>query len=336
MTALISLEKLPLGRRLTAPRYDAGPGESRIDLQPGERMTVRDLLRALLLESANDAAVTLARGAAPSVHRFVTKMNKRARKFHLVDTHYANPVGLDQSGNYSSALDLSRLSRRLLHDRTFARIVNLPRARLESGSRPRIVDNRNDLVARYSWIDGVKTGHTARAGFVLIGAGRRKGARLVSVVLGAPSELRRDQDTLALLDYGFSLYRRVRVLHAGAVEASPRVALYGDRRTDLIAPRGAAVAVRRGQRARVVVQAPSELKGPIARGKTVGRVAVFLDKKRVRIVPLVTSEQVPKAGLPRRLGHALLRPLPITIILGVTALVALRSRRRRAAAASLQ
>jgi D-alanyl-D-alanine carboxypeptidase (penicillin-binding protein 5/6) len=305
MTALLTLDELPLGKRIEAAPYAAGPAESLIGLRPGERMAVRDLLRALLLESANDAAVTLARGAAGSVRRFVARMNARARKLHLSHTHYSNPVGLDEAGNYSSALDLARLARELLRNRTFAKIVNMPRARLRTGSHPRVVDNRNDLVARIPWIDGVKTGHTSRAGYVLVGAGRRKGVRLVSAVLGAPSESARDVDTLALLDYGFGLYRRVRVVRARRPLASARVRFYDDRAVDLVTRTSGFLSIRRGQRAGRRIDAPDELDGPLPKGSRVGTVTILRDGHPVRALPLVTAKAVPKAGAARKAAHRL-------------------------------
>ena len=117
MTALVALEELPLGREVRAVPYSPAPAESRIDLRAGERMSVADLLRALLLESANDAAETLAVRAAGSVDRFVGRMNERARELGLRHTNFANPVGLDSPGAHSTALDLSRVARRVLRER---------------------------------------------------------------------------------------------------------------------------------------------------------------------------------------------------------------------------
>ena len=112
----------------TAPATTPAPAESRIDLRPGERMTVADLLKALLLESANDAAVTLARGVSGSTARFVDADERaRAPSSGCDDTSYANPVGLDEPGGYSSARDLAALAARLMRNRRFARIVDTPR-----------------------------------------------------------------------------------------------------------------------------------------------------------------------------------------------------------------
>jgi D-alanyl-D-alanine carboxypeptidase (penicillin-binding protein 5/6) len=297
MTALVALERLPPGRTVTAGLYRAAPAESRIDLRPGERMSVGDLLRALLLESANDAAVTLARAASGSVPAFVRAMNRRAAALGLKDTRFSNPIGLDQPGSHSSARDLAQLARRLLRNDTLASIVDSPRARLRTGARRRTIDNRNRLVARVPWVDGVKTGHTLRAGYVLVGSGSRKGARLVSVVLGAPSEAARDADTLALLRHGFRRYRRVRPVRAGSHVASARIAGHGGRQARLTVRRTVRLTVRRGQRVRVVVDAPGELEGPLDAGEQVGTVRVLRDGEAVRSLGLVTAKSVPGSGL---------------------------------------
>jgi D-alanyl-D-alanine carboxypeptidase (penicillin-binding protein 5/6) len=327
MTALLTLEHLALGRRVAAAPYVAGPGESRIDLRPGERLTVADLLRALLLESANDAAVTLARAEAGSTRRYVREMNERARELGLDRTHYANPVGLDEKGNYSTAADLATLARRLLGNDAFATTVDLPAARLESGARSRVVTNRNDLVARVPWIDGVKTGHTSRAGYVLIGSGTRKGVRLVSVVLGEPSVARRDADTLALLEYGFSRYRRLRVTRRGQPVAIARVSFYGGRVVGLVARSGARLTVRRGVRVRTELEVPRELEGDLRRGARVGELRVFRGGRLVRVIPVVTAQAVPAPGWGRRLARHLAWPA-LAIALAAFAAAAAGRRRR--------
>ena len=332
MTALLAVERLPLARRVPAAPYRAAPAESQIRLSPGERMSVGDLLRGLMLESANDAAVTLARGVSGSIEGFVQLMNRRAKELRLTQTHYANPVGLDEAGNYSSARDLAALARVVLKNEFLAETADMARARLLSGARPRIVDNRNDLVARVPWIDGLKTGHTIRADYVLVGAATRKGARLVSVVLGTPSEGARDADTLALFDYGFGQYRRIVPLHRSRAAAEVKVAFFGDRKVAVEPARTLAVSVRRGERVRTRIDAPGELEGPLSAGARVGRASVYVDGRRVRSIALVTAEAVPEAGFVRKVAHWLLWPwaLAALILLGLT--VAARRHRRLAAA----
>ena len=325
MTALVAIEELPLERRVRAVRYTPAPAESRIDLRPGERMAVSDLMRALLLESANDAAATLAVRAAGSEDAFVAQMNERARALGLARTSFANPIGLDAPANHSSARDLAAIARRVLANDFLAATVDMPRARLTTGARTRVVANRNRLVGRYPFVDGVKTGHTQNAGYVLVGAAARKGARLVSVVLGAPSEAARDADTLALLRYGLSLYRRVPVVRSGATLARAQVAHFGDKEARLVAGRRVSVTARRGQRVRTVVEAPDEVSGPLPEGARVGTVRVYRANRLVRTAPLVTASAVPEAGLIRKLGAFV---LPVLLIAaGVAIWLGVRSRR---------
>jgi D-alanyl-D-alanine carboxypeptidase (penicillin-binding protein 5/6) len=329
MTALLTLERTRLSDVFAAPAYHAQAAESKINLRKGERMRVDDLLQALLLESANDAAETLAEGIAGSRAGFVGLMNRRASVLGLAHTSYANPIGLDDPDNYSTARDLSSLAVRLLRNPRFARIVDMPEAVLETGSHRRVVDNRNDLVARYPFVDGVKTGHTIDAGYVLVGAARgRGGASLVSVVLGEPSEAARDSDTLALLRWGLGRFRRSRVLDRNRVVARSDIK-YRDERAELVPRRPLTLTVRRGERVSRRVHAPDELKGPLDAGERVGSVTVLLDGKPVRRVGLVTASEVPGAGPLRVLFSPLGVPLTVLfvfLVLGAAALILRRTR----------
>jgi D-alanyl-D-alanine carboxypeptidase (penicillin-binding protein 5/6) len=323
MTALLALEQAELDDVFTAPAYIAAPAESRINLREGERMTVEDLLEALLLESANDAAVALAENISGSREAFVEAMNDRAEELGLEHTSYANPIGLDEPGNYSSARDLAMLTAVLLRDREFARIVDMPQAELDSGTRPRVVANRNDLIAEYPWVSGVKTGYTLNAGNVLVGAADRgRRARVISVVLGEPSELARNSDTLTLLRWGLQRFSRVRVLDRGRVLARTDIE-YRDERAPLVPRRGVVLTVRDGQRLRRRVNARDEVEGPLAAGERVGSVTVLVDGRPIRRVALVTAAEVPGAGTVRVLLSVLGVPLTSLIALAILALAVL-------------
>jgi D-alanyl-D-alanine carboxypeptidase (penicillin-binding protein 5/6) len=320
MTALLALEQAKPSDVFTAPAYDALPAESRINLSEGEQMTVHDLLEALLLESANDAAETLAEGISGSREAFVEEMNARAAELGLEHTSYANPIGLDEAGNHSSARDLASLARVLLQRPRFARIVDMPEAELESGARPRVVENRNDLISAYPWVSGVKTGYTANAGNVLVGAADGPGgARVISVVLGEPSESARNSETLALLRWGLTRFQRVRVLDPRRMVAQADIE-YHDGSARLVPRRGAVLTIRQGQRVRRRSNAPDELKGPLGAGARVGTVTVLLDGRPVRRVALVTAEKVPGAGTLRVLLSWL--GIPLTLLLLVAILTA--------------
>jgi serine-type D-Ala-D-Ala carboxypeptidase (penicillin-binding protein 5/6) len=295
MTAYVALQELPLERIVRAAPYDAIYGESLLGLRAGQQVSVRDLLYGLLLRSGNDSAHDLAIAAAGSQARFVAQMNRRAAALGLADTHYANPIGLDQPGNYSSARDLATLSRRLLDDPAFARIVDARSAVLRSLRPPRRISNSNDLLRMVPWATGVKTGHTFDAGYVLVASGTRKGTELISFALGAPSEEARYSDNLELLEYGFSQYRRRMPVHAGQDLADPAIR-YSGGQLPLRADRGVAVGLRRGQRLSVAVRAPAEVEGPIGRGAVLGHATVFVDDRPAATVALRAGRTIPRAS----------------------------------------
>jgi serine-type D-Ala-D-Ala carboxypeptidase (penicillin-binding protein 5/6) len=328
MTARLALQRLRQSDVLIAPSYNAGPAESVIGLHKGERMTVHDLLRALLLPSANDAAWDLASGISGSVPAFVRDMNREARKLGLSHTHYANPIGLDDPRNKSTARDLARLASLDMKDPAFARIVRLSQATLRSGSHTRVVTNRNDLVGRYRFVDGVKTGHTQQAGYVLVGAAHGRGASVVSVALGTPSESARDADSLALLRYGLAQYKQVAVFKGAVGTASVPVDWRGGK-AKLVPAKPVSLTVRRTTRVAVHVLPPRKVKGPLPAGRRVGKVEVLVDGKLVRAVALVTAEKVEGPSLIRKFAAALrvgLIVVGILVLLVAGTLVALRVR----------
>jgi D-alanyl-D-alanine carboxypeptidase (penicillin-binding protein 5/6) len=317
MTALLTLERTRPRQVFRAADYDAAPVESQIGLRPGERMRVSDLFEALMLESANDAAETLAEGIAGSRAGFIAEMNERAAQLGLDDTRYANPIGLDDPSNYSTARDLARLTFDLMQRPRFARVVDTPVAQLEAGAHPRVVDNRNTLIAAYPFVNGVKTGHTTQAGYVLIGSARsRSGGKVISVVMGEPSEAARDADTLKLLRWGLGRFQRVRVLDASRPLARADIE-YRDQQAALVPRRGVVLTLRDGQRVRRAVDAPDQVSGPLPAGERVGSVTVFVDGERARRMPLVTAADVPEAGTMRVLVSFLGVPLTVLAVLAI-------------------
>jgi D-alanyl-D-alanine carboxypeptidase (penicillin-binding protein 5/6) len=339
MTALLTLERANLDDVVPAAPYNPAPAESVAGLRTGERLTVRDLLRALLLESANDAAVTLAVHVSGSQSAFVRAMNARARQLGLTETHYANPIGLDEKGNYSSPHDLAVLAERLLRNPFFARTVNRPGATLTSGARVRHIQNRNLLVRDVPFVDGVKTGHTSQAGYVLVAAGERRGVHVLSVVLGEPSEAARDGDSLALMRYGLSRYRAQTAARRGATIAKAKLK-YRSGEVALTTSRTLRAVVRRGERLRLrLVGAPAELDGPLDAGARVGTVVVERRGHEIARAPLVTAAPVSQASLTDRVtsffGHGLTLLLVAVLALSTLQLAWMRrraTRRRRARA----
>jgi D-alanyl-D-alanine carboxypeptidase (penicillin-binding protein 5/6) len=335
MTALLALERLKLRARVPTSSYRPSPAESVIGLLPGERLTVRDLLHGLLVFSGNDAAMALASGVSGSEPAFVRLMNRRARQLGLTETHYENPIGLDAPGNFSSAHDLVKLATVLRTNAFFRNTVDAPGVTLRSGSRVRHFLNRNDLVRRYAWVNGVKTGHTRLAGYVLVGSARRHGVQVVSAVLGTPDEAARDLQSLTLLRTGLGAFRNVaaappgrRVPGLGAVPIRYRP---GARLRLVVGRNDARAVVRRGHRDEVVLRplkVPRQVSGPIRRGQVLGTAQIMRGSTRIGTVPLVAFEGVPAASAAQRTRAWFTTPWAIVLAFAVVGGTVLALRRR--------
>src|SRR5215207_3237686 len=299
MTALLTMERAKLSDKVTASDYVAAPIESKLSLRPGERLSVADLVRGLMLESANDAAVTQAEHVGGSRAGFVRMMNKRARELKLADTHFANPIGLDAPDNYSSAHDLARLAVTLRRHSFIRKVANRTSATLTTG--------------------------------YLVGTRTRHRVTLVSVVLGTRSLAARDHDALALLQWGAGRYESIRPVMQGTVAAAPEIRYRRGATLTLVTAGRVRRTVRTGAKITINdVGVPDTVSGPIRRGQQFGYREVLADGKRIAAVPIVSSASVPGADLPQRTKSWFTNPLALLLaaaVLGASVLVARRARR---------
>jgi D-alanyl-D-alanine carboxypeptidase (penicillin-binding protein 5/6) len=314
MTALVTLEHASLDDVMTTVDYHGVPAESLAGFRGGERVTVRDLLRALLITSANDAAATLAQRVAGSRAKFVAMMNAKARELKLTDTHYDNPIGLDGKANYSTATDLAKLALILRRNQFFRETTDLRSVTLKSGAHPRTFANRNLLVRNVPAVNGVKTGHTNSAGYILVGSASRAGITVISVVLGDGSESARDSDSLNLLKFGLNRYHVVTAVKKGQVVGHAALT-HRDEQVDLVAASTVRRTTRRGDKLVVTVEgAPATIDGPLPKGARVGTVVVTQRGKVVARVALVTAEPVDAATFFDRLRDWLGNPLTLVLL----------------------
>ncbi len=287
MTALLVLEEAKLKQQVTASPEavrTAAVGLSSLGLRPGEKISVQDLLWALLLGSANDAAVALAEHVAGSVPAFVKQMNRRAAQLGMDRTHFASPNGLSDKG-YSTAADLMTVTREAMQLPTFARMVRT-KSHTVKGKPPRRIQNRNVLLWLYPGATGVKTGFTTAARYNVIATAQRSGRRLIVVVLGEPREA--FSDSAELLNYGFKGFTPTEVIAAGELVGQRtvggrRVALAAGASFTALAPKKGPsdVAFRPLLDAEVFDPAP---------GTEVGLVRISLSGREIGSVPLVVSE----------------------------------------------
>jgi D-alanyl-D-alanine carboxypeptidase (penicillin-binding protein 5/6) len=331
MTALLTMERARLDDVVPAADYSALPVESQLGLRAGERMTVADLVRGLMLESANDAAVTLAEAVSGSRAAFVGLMNRRARRLGLTDTRFANPIGLDAPRHFSSARDLARLAVQVRRHRFLRRVADRTRLTLASGEHRRTVRTRNTLVSTGpGWVNGLKTGHTLGAGYVLVGTGTRRGATMVSVVLGTRSEEARNRDTLALLRWGLRQFRRRTLVRAGDVAGTAAIRYRRGAELALVAGRTLRRTLRTSARTTFRdVGLPQEVAGPLPRGRRLGWREVLVDGRRVARVPIEAAASVPGAGLTQRAQDWFTRPIVLLLAVALASASVLVARRLR-------
>jgi serine-type D-Ala-D-Ala carboxypeptidase (penicillin-binding protein 5/6) len=313
MTALLTLQHASLDDVMTTIDYHAGAAESVAGFGKGEHVTVRDLLRALLITSANDAAATLATRIGGTRAKFVQMMNAKAKQLGLNDTHYDNPIGLDGPTNYSTATDLAKLTLILRQNAFFRQTTDLRQVTLKSGAHPRTFANRNLLVRNVPAVNGVKTGHTNTAGYILVGSATRAGITVISVVLGDPSEAARDADSLNLIKYGLARYHVVTAIRKGQVVARAALA-HRDQHVDLVSADTVKRTARKGDKLVVTVSgAPDTIDGPLPKGARVGTITVTQRGKAVARIPLVTADPIDAATFFDRLRDWL--DSPVTLVL---------------------
>lgn len=208
MTALLILEEGRLGEKVVITGRAAAVTGTGLGLRRGQQATLRDLLWAILIKSANDAALAAAEHVGGSEERFVAKMNAKADSLGMEGTHFTNPHGLDNPDHYSTAYDLAILTRQALRNPTFARMVQTREAQLSilAGRNGKVVKRKvirthNQLLDQFAGADGVKTGYTEQAGRCLVASATRGDHRLITVLL---NDSRRWTEAAALLEYGFA------------------------------------------------------------------------------------------------------------------------------------
>ena len=298
MTVLVALDRLKPDQIVTVTGQAAAVGESRIPLHAGQRVSVRDLLKGALIQSANNAADALASAAAGGdTRRFVVWMNERARRLGLRDTHFARPDGLDTPNHVSSARDVAVLAQIAMHSPLVRSIVRERSDTIEDGTF--VVHTWNDLLGAFPGLIGVKTGHTGQAGWCEVAAARRPGYTVYAVVLGSPTRAQRNDDLRALLAWGVSQYRTLTLV---APKRYASTALpYGRRAVALLAARPLTRVVRVGRPIVERVLAPGAVALPVRRGERLGRIEVWADGKLLGSRPLLAARSVAKPGVAGRL-----------------------------------
>lgn len=305
MTMLLTVEALDEGRlQLTdmvrTSEYAASMGGSQIFLEPGEEMSVDEMLKGIAMASGNDASVAMAEKLAGSESAFVDMMNSKAEELGLKDTHFANCNGLPAENHYSSAHDIAVISRELLkHERIIKYTGSYQDYLRKDTEKPFWLVNTNKLVRFYTGADGLKTGYTSEAKFCLSATASRDGLRAVAVVLGEPNTKTRNSEVSGMFDYLFSQYKMHTIYKSGDPIGTLKIEKGVKKELPITAKETYSVLLKKGVtqegiRNEVVLQ--DNIKAPVAADQTIGKLVVYQGTGVIKEYELKAGEDVPKAG----------------------------------------
>ena len=275
--------------------------ESRMFLEVGQSVKLADLLRGIIIQSGNDAAIAVAEHIGGTEEAFAEIMNHYAQQLGMKSTRYHDASGMPDPEHYTTARDITILSRALI--RNFPELYKIFGEREYTWQPPRSKPirqfNRNGLLTRDSTVDGIKTGHTQSAGYCLATSAKRNDMRLISVVMGAPSIKAREAASAALLNYGYTFYETVKMRTGGQQVMKPRVYKSEAEFADVGVARELFLTVRRGEAGKLqtITRVDEPLVAPLAAGAKVGEMTIKSGNETVASVPLVTLKAVPEGGL---------------------------------------
>ncbi|HEX7057988.1 MAG TPA: D-alanyl-D-alanine carboxypeptidase family protein, partial [Bacilli bacterium] len=305
MTMLLVMEAVETGKvkltdKVTTSEYAASMGGSQIFLEPGEEMTVDELLKGVAMASANDASVALAEKIGGSEEMFVNMMNEKAKEIGLKDTHFVNTNGLPADGHYSSAYDIALMSRELLK---YEKITDYTKAYQDylrkDTERPFWLVNTNKLVRFYAGADGLKTGYTSEAKFCLAATAKRGDFRVIAVVLGEPNTKTRNAEVTHMLNFAFSQYTSHPIFHTGDEIGTISVKKGDIKEIPIVARHPYSILLKKGEKTddiRYELKMREQLQAPIKLGQPVGNLLIFKGEKMISEFPIESPMEVKRAN----------------------------------------
>lgn len=305
MTTLLALEAIQEGRigledEVTISEYAASMGGSQVFLAPGEKLPVSALLKAIIVASANDASVALAEKISGTVETFVSSMNSKAKELGMENTMFSDCTGLSDDGNYSTAYDISIMSRELLKYPLFFKWSTIWLDNLEEAANNTVLTNTNRLVRFYEGCDGIKTGSTSKAKYCLTASAKRGNLRLISVVLAGPTSQVRFSEAAKLMDYGFANYDAIPLIKKDAI-VERQITVTGGKESEIsgLAAEDFFALQMKGQPDDYditnIIHEP--IKAPIKKGDKIGSVVIQKEGKEIKSVDILADRDIESASI---------------------------------------
>lgn len=311
MTGLLAVEYGKMDETVTVgtnpPLVEIG--SSQIYLVPGEQLTMEQLLYALMLESANDAAVAIAEHISGTVEEFARLMNSRAKELGASSTNFVNPNGLHDDNHYTTARDLSLLAKHAMTLQKFRDVVKEVKYTIPKTNKQEernYITNSNKLIwkiydqFRYEYATGIKTGYTTKAKQCLVGSAKKEDLELISVVMGAEGQ-NVYKDTVALFEYGFENFQKVDILKKDQIVTTVSVN-NGEEKINLLAAEDYSMVLSESEREnlRTEIETRAELKEPIRKNEVLGEIIIYADEKEVKRIELLSSVEI---EAPKKSGY---------------------------------
>ncbi len=296
----IEKKSITLDEVITVSENASKMGGSQIYLEPGEKMSVNDLLKAICVGSANDAVVALAERISGTEEAFVFRMNEEVKKLGLKDTNFENSTGLDTENHYSSAYDMAQMARELVRHDKILEYSGIYETYLRQNTNNKFwLVNTNKLIKTYDGMDGLKTGYTKDAGYCLTATAKRNNMRLIGVIMGEETNSKRNEEMTKMLDYGFNMYTVKNYLTTNSKVGELNIDKASKSKVKIVPMQDINILNRKGNDDRKVSYklniTNEEL--PIKKGDVVGNISIYENNKELYKIKVTVKEDIKKANV---------------------------------------
>ncbi len=305
MSMLLIMEEIEKGNlkwneEITTSENASSMGGSQIFLEPGEKMTVTEMIKGIAIASGNDATVAMAERIAGTEEAFVKKMNEKAKELGLKNSNFVTATGLDADNHYSSAYDMAMIAKELVKHEEILEFTGTYEDYLRTDtSSPFWLVNTNRLVRFYDGVDGLKTGYTSSAGYCLTATAKKDGMRLITVVMNEPDSTKRSADTTKMLDYGFNIYMVRNIIDEDTVIDNVKVELGKDLTADIVSKETITILNKKSDETRNITYKINidKVVAPVKKGDIVGTINIIEDGKVISSVDATVKEDIDKANI---------------------------------------
>ncbi len=296
----IDREEIAYDDMVRTSEYAASMGGSQVFLEPGEEMSVSDMLKAIAIASGNDASVAMAEYIAGTEDEFVAMMNKKAEELGLKNTHFSNSNGLPAKDHYTTSYDLAMISKELLKYEDITKFTSIYEDYLRENTDKKFwLVNTNKLVRFYPGVDGLKTGYTRESMYGLTATAEKNDMRIISVIMGAPTPKERNSQVTAMLDYAFGKYRTHKLYERDHQLAEAKVSKGDKKVIPVITSESVSLLTKKGESVEEItekIEVKENLLAPIKKGDVIGELIIEKNGEVLHSSPLVAGDDVQSAS----------------------------------------